>query len=89
MIDEQSWTTQLQEEGFNDVFTWEDGPNVYYPDHQHPDATARIILEGEMVVTVNGEARIYRAGDRFDVPARTAHSARVGPEGCKYVVGEK
>ena len=88
MTDEQQWTTQLREEGFTDVYVWQDGANVTYPDHQHPDVSAHIILEGEMTLTVHGQARTYRPGERFDIPAKTAHAARMGPEGCKYLVGE-
>ena len=31
----------------------------------------------------------YKAGDRFDVPANVVHRARIGPQGCVYMVGEK
>jgi len=87
-MDEQQWTKQLQDEGFDDVYVWEDSPNMYYPEHQHRDVTAHIILQGEMTVTVNGESHTYKPGERFDVPGKTAHSARMGPEGCTYMIGE-
>lgn len=87
-MDEETFMKQLQDEGFDDVSVWEDGPEMTYPPHQHPDVSAHIILTGEMTVTVNGQTRTYRAGERFDIPAKTQHSARIGPEGCKYLVGE-
>jgi quercetin dioxygenase-like cupin family protein len=46
-------------------------------------------LSGEMTVTMSGQSRKYRAGDRFDVPAGAVHSARMGPKGCRYVIGER
>jgi hypothetical protein len=88
-MDEQQWTAQLRAEGYDDVYVWEDGPNMHYPDHQHPEVSARIILQGEMTVTLKGQARTYLPGERFDIPGKTAYSAQVGPEGCKYLVGEK
>jgi quercetin dioxygenase-like cupin family protein len=89
-MDEQQLTKQLQDEGFDDVYVWEDGPDMNYPFHQHPDVSAHIILAGEMTVTLDGgEPRTYKPGDRFVVPGKTRHAARVGPEGCKYLVGEK
>jgi quercetin dioxygenase-like cupin family protein len=88
-MDEQQWTKQLTDEGFEDVYVWEDGPNVSYPEHRHPDVSAHVILEGEMTVTVDGHTRTYKPGERFDVPGKTGHTASMGPEGCKYLVGER
>ena len=85
----REWEKKLCDEGFGHIFTWSDGPNAFYPDHTHPGTTAHIILEGEMTLTSGGQTRTYRAGQRCDVPALAVHSARMGPEGCKYIVGEK
>jgi quercetin dioxygenase-like cupin family protein len=80
---------QLEAEGFAHTFVWQDGPGAYYPDHTHPGLTAHIILDGEMTLTMNGHAQTYRAGERCDVPSGAVHSARMGPRGCRYIVGEK
>lgn len=88
-MDVRDLEKKLQSEGFRHTYIWQDGPNAYYPDHTHPVETAHIILDGEMTVTHNGQTRTCRAGDRVDVPARTVHSARMGPRGCRYLIGEK
>ena len=88
-MNEQQWQRRLREEGFGSVYTWADGPGACYPDHTHEGLSAHIILDGEMMVTSQGETRTYKAGDRFDVPARTVHSARMGPAGCRCLIGEK
>jgi quercetin dioxygenase-like cupin family protein len=81
---------QLREEGFRRVYVWEDGPNASYSDHTHPVDTAHIILEGEMTLICGGSTTTYVAGERPpDVPAGAVHSARMGPRGCRYVIGEK
>lgn len=80
---------QLRAEGFTHTYVWEDGPGVFYPDHTHPNATAHIILEGEMTVTSQGKTQTCKSGERFDVPAHTVHSAKMGPRGCRYLIGEK
>ena len=81
---------QLREEGFRRVYIWEDGPDAFYSDHTHPVDTAHIILEGEMTLTCGGSTITYVAGDRPpDVPAGAVHSARMGPRGCRYLIGEK
>ncbi len=80
---------KLREEGFRRTFVWEDGPGAYYPDHTHAADTAHIILAGEMTLTAEGRSETCRAGDRCDVPARVNHSAKIGPAGCRYLIGER
>jgi len=87
--DQKSLERQLHEEGFLHTYIWQDGPNVFYPDHAHAVETAHIILDGEMKLMAAGETRIFKVGERCDVPAGTTHSAQMGPRGCKYLIGEK
>jgi mannose-6-phosphate isomerase-like protein (cupin superfamily) len=88
-MDTHKLESQLKSEGFSHTFVWQDGPNAYYPDHTHHGLTAHIILEGEMMLTVKGRTQTYRAGDRCDVDAGEVHSAKMGPSGCRYLIGEK
>jgi mannose-6-phosphate isomerase-like protein (cupin superfamily) len=89
IMDEIRSSEMLRREGFSHTYIWQDGPNVTYPNHTHPSETAHIILSGEMTLTMDGEARTYRSGDRCDVPAGAVHSARMGPTGCRYLIGER
>lgn len=88
-MDEQGLAAQLEREGFGHTYVWEDGPGAEYPDHTHRMETAHIILNGEMTLTMAGETRTYRAGERCDVPAGAVHAARMGPRGCRYLIGER
>jgi mannose-6-phosphate isomerase-like protein (cupin superfamily) len=88
-LSERDCRRQLEAEGFPHTFVWQDGPNAFYPDHTHAGLTAHIILNGEMTLTMKGESRTYRAGERCDVPAGAVHSAQMGANGCRYLVGEK
>lgn len=88
-MDENVLIAQLRSEGFSRTYAWEDSPNARYPSHTHPMETAHIILSGEMTLTMEGVSRTYRAGDRCDVPAKVAHSAMMGPRGCRYLIGER
>lgn len=81
--------TQLQREGFNNIYVWQDGAEVFYPDHTHEKHTAHIILDGEMKLIIDGQSTTYYAGDRCDIAPGVVHSAIMGPHGCRYVVGEK
>lgn len=80
---------KLHGEGFCHTYVWEDGPNRGYSEHTHPVETAHVILEGEMTLTMNGQSITYRVGERCDVPAGAIHAARMGPTGCRYLIGEK
>ena len=82
-MDEQLLTKQLQDEGFDDVYVWEDGPDMNYPPHQHPDVSAHIILTGEMTVTVDGQTRTYKPGERFDIPGQDTALRAHGPGGLQ------
>ena len=87
--DLKSLERQLHADGFVRTYIWQDGPNAHYPNHTHPAETAHVILDGEMTLTYAGSTRTYAAGERCDVPAGAVHSARMGPRGCRYLIGEK
>ena len=80
---------QLRGEGFVQVYVWQDGPDAYYSEHIHSGETAHIILEGEMTLGQDGVSRTYQRGERCDVAAGAVHWARMGPRGCRYLIGEK
>ena len=88
-LNEGELRKQLAAEGFAHTYIWQDGPRAFYPDHTHPGLTAHIILDGEMTLICGGKSETYGVGDRCDVPAGAVHSAQMGPQGCRYLVGEK
>jgi quercetin dioxygenase-like cupin family protein len=88
-MDQRALESQLRSEGFSRTYVWQDAPHAFYPDHTHAGLTAHIILDGEMTLTMDGASHTYRVGERCDVPAGAVHSARMGPRGCRYLVGEK
>lgn len=78
---------QLEAEGFPFIYEWEDAPNTTYKEHSHRGRVCLYILEGE-VTFFGGITLTARQGQRVDVPINILHSAKVGPMGCKYLVGE-
>jgi mannose-6-phosphate isomerase-like protein (cupin superfamily) len=89
MMQRNDWERELRRDAFRHTYARQDGPNASYPDHTHPVRTAHVILEGEMTLTSEGCTRTYKAGERFDVTSNTIHSARMGPAGCRYLIGEE
>ena len=88
-MNEEKWKRRLEEEGFTNIFVWHDEPNFFHSDHTHDVYTAHIVLEGEMTVVSEEKTKVVKEGGRFDVPAHTIHSAKAGPKGCTYIIGEK
>jgi quercetin dioxygenase-like cupin family protein len=88
--DSRALEHQLRQEGFSHVYVWQDSAHAFYADHTHPVDTAHIILDGEMTLTCGGSTTTYKTGERPpDIPAGAVHSARMGPSGCRYLIGEK
>ena len=88
-MNERELAQKLKQEGFSHTYVWQDGAGTHYPNHTHDVETAHIILSGEMTLTTNGHTETYGAGSRCDVPAGVVHSAKMGPNGCRYLIGEK
>jgi mannose-6-phosphate isomerase-like protein (cupin superfamily) len=86
---EKKLAEDLRQEGFRRTYVWQDEPNVFYAEHVHNEETAHIILSGAMTLIIGGDAKTYHAGERCDVPAGASHSARMGPQGCRYLIGER
>ena len=85
---EQEWTEKLESEGYRTIYVVHDEAHKFYTDHTHDTDAMHILLEGDMIVTVDGETSMYKAGDRFETKPHQVHSARMGQYGCSYIVGE-
>jgi quercetin dioxygenase-like cupin family protein len=60
-------------------------PVAVVPSHHHPHEQGGTVLEGLLILTIDGETRELRKGDAFIAPSHAVHSARSGPEGCLVV----
>jgi quercetin dioxygenase-like cupin family protein len=80
---EAQWRQRFQREGLPSPTRWENGPDAVYAVHDHPYDKVLVVASGSIVFTVGDERQVVRmkAGDRLNLPARTPHSALVGPEG--------
>lgn len=78
---------QLKIDGYSQICVHEDQANFEYPDHDHPVDTAYVVLRGNMVVRLNGKEHAVREGDRLDIAKNVVHWARMGEQGCKFLVG--
>jgi quercetin dioxygenase-like cupin family protein len=79
---------KLSDEGFLYIYEWRDEPGTEYPAHAHKGAVSMYILDGGLTFWFGEEKIEAQAGERFDVPVGKEHIAKVGPNGCTFLVGE-
>jgi quercetin dioxygenase-like cupin family protein len=72
-------------------YSWSNGPGDRYGAHDHPYEKVLYCTEGsiDFVLSESGGTIALRAGDRMVLPARTVHSAVVGPQGCTCIEGRR
>lgn len=88
-MNETNLVAQLVREGFSQAYAWEDVPNARYPNHAHGVETTHFILRGEMTLTMDDVSKTFQEGEHCDVPAYAVHSARMGPNRRRYLLGER
>ena len=61
-------------------------PNVNVGRHTHPGPESGYMVEGEMVLYVEGQPeKTVKAGQSYQVPPGAIHDAKSGPNGAKVV----
>jgi len=85
----ERYIKQLESESFANVYEWSDPPRTIYEEHEHQGQTTLWLTDGSIEMNVDGKVINLKAGDRYDVPPKTPHSAKVGPDGWIVIVGEE
>jgi quercetin dioxygenase-like cupin family protein len=60
-------------------------PNAVVPLHHHHHEQAGTVIEGMIVLTIDGETRELRQGDAYVAAPHALHGAQGGPDGCLVV----
>lgn len=73
---------RLRAEGL-DPSSWSNGPGDHYGAHEHGFDKVIVVVSGSIAfgLPADGSSMRLEAGDRLELPAGTAHDARVGPIG--------
>ncbi len=79
----------MRAEGFLIINEYNDAPSEEFPDHDHEGDQFLVVLSGSITITMDGKVSILLPGDEMFFPAHVIHSAKVGPEGCLYIDGER
>jgi quercetin dioxygenase-like cupin family protein len=62
-------------------------PGIAVPRHTHPGVESAYCLGGSAELSVKGQPdRMVKAGDSFQVPTETPHTAKIGDQPFKLVV---
>jgi mannose-6-phosphate isomerase-like protein (cupin superfamily) len=85
---EEDILNDLKKEGYKEVYIWKDSPNFVYDKHCHEYETKLRMLEGGMVLEIDGKEENLNSGQEYIIPAWKYHSAKVGEDGARYAVGE-
>jgi quercetin dioxygenase-like cupin family protein len=85
----ERWIKKFEDEGFASVYEHQDGPNIIYEEHVHQGKVSVFVTDGSVSFDFSGVKKDIKAGERFDVPPNTVHSAVVGPKGWIVIVGEE
>lgn len=85
----ERWIKTFEEEGFASVYEWSDRAGTVYEPHSHKGKVSLFVTDGEIEFDFSGTKKVVKAGERFDVPVGTEHSAVVGPEGWIAIVAEE
>jgi len=86
----EKYAQMMEDQGFS-AHTWSNGPNFAYPVHDHPYDKLIVVLEGSIRFDLprQGTPQLLKEGDQLPIPAGTAHSAIVGPQGVTCLEGQK
>ena len=57
-------------------------PNCEIPEHSHPHEQMGTVLEGKILLRINGEEKILEKGDAYIAPSNVPHGAKALDEGA-------
>ncbi len=89
MVSKEEIKQRMLKEGFVIINEYDDPPNEFFPDHDHPGDQLLVVVNGSIEVAMNGQTSILKPGDEMFFPAKVKHGAKIGPEGCLYIDGER
>lgn len=85
----QDFDAEASALGYDQVLDRDWTPGQVVEQHSHPFDARALVTRGEMWLTVDGQTRHLRPGDRFELARDTLHAERYGPEGATYRVARR
>jgi quercetin dioxygenase-like cupin family protein len=88
-MERNAFIESLTKDGFPDAVVVTREANAVMDVHEHPFEAKALVIDGELLIRIGDDERMYRVGDVFHLPAHLPHSERYGPSGVSYLVGRK
>lgn len=79
----------LRAAGYREIETKQLPADTHNAEHDHSFDVRALVLDGDITLTVAGEARTYREGEIFTMAAGCRHVEDIGAEGVRYRVGRR
>lgn len=75
--------------GFDEVLQRDWPADAVLDTHTHPFAVSALMTAGELWLTVGGDTRHLRSGDRFELERGVPHAERYGSQGASFWVARR
>lgn len=85
----EEFSAEEKARGADEVLVREWAADHQTPVHEHPFDARALVVRGEFDLTVDGQTRHLRPGDRFELTRGIAHAEHYGPEGATFWVARR
>lgn len=80
----EQFTADAKAQGYDECLVREWAPHHVFDTHEHPFDTNALVVQGEFWLTIDGQTRHFKKGDRFQVAHGVVHAEKYGPEGATF-----
>ena len=80
----ESFKSEKLAMGYDEVLTREWAPHLVNDTHEHPFDSDVYVAQGELWLTIAGQAQHFKAGDSFKVPKHLPHAEKYGEQGALF-----
>lgn len=88
-MNQADFERQCQAEGYGEIVDRTMEANRFNPEHAHEFDACVLVVDGEMTITRDGKAEIFRPGDICTLAAGTPHTEKSGADGARYLAGRR
>ncbi|MSO74306.1 MAG: cupin domain-containing protein [Alphaproteobacteria bacterium] len=88
-MDTKAFEAALSREGYSQIETKGYAPGHQTAEHAHEFDVRALVLEGDITLRSMGEAKTYRPGDVFAIPAEQIHTETIGASGVRFLYGRR
>ncbi len=88
-VDTKTFEAALKRDGFSQIETNGYAPGHQTAEHAHEFDVRALVLEGDITIGSLGEAKSYRPGDVFALPAEQIHTETIGASGVRFLYGRR